>query len=176
MRSLLLVLTACVALTILPITAGAKAIAGVEICGADGCHPVDDAAFHAYLADGRPVQAPVAAAPFVTVRVSHAAPGVAAHTDQFTYLPSRGLVRAQGAPQWTKLYPRRRGEIDAIVAPVKPLPAAQLAGVVQPPAHAARADAPWWPLAGAAVAALAILALLARYATTALNARPRRSS
>ena len=175
MRSLLLALIACAALTILPTTSGAKGIAGVHVCGADGCHAVDDAAFHADLADGRPVQTPVAASPFVTVQVSHDAPGVAAHTEHFTYLPSLGLVRAQGAMQWIKLYPRRRGEIDGIVAAARPLPAAQLSGVVQPAAQAARADGPWWPRAGAGMAALALLALLARYATSALKARPRAS-
>ena len=173
MRPLLLLLTTCVALAALPATTGAKGIAGAEICGRDGCHAVDDRFFHAALTDGVPVSAPVAAAPFVTVRVMYTPhAGGAPPADRYTYLPSLGLVRPQGTTQWTRLHPRRRAELARLAAPVPPLPSAQLTGVVQPAPGEAT---PWWPLAGAAVAALVLLALLGRYATSALKARPRAS-
>lgn len=161
MRPLLPLLTTCAALATIPAPSAAKGIEGAEICGRDGCHAVDERFFHAVMTDGVPFTAPVAAAPFVTVQVNYISHGGAPPpTDRFTYLPSLGLVRPQGATQWTRLYPVRRAELDRIAAPVRPLPAGQLTGVVQP--AAADEATLWWPLAGAAVAGLALLVLLGR--------------
>ena len=174
MRPLLLLLSTCAALAAIPATSAAKGVAGAEICGRDGCHAVDDRFFHAVMTDGVPFTAPVAAAPFVTVHVTYTAHGGAPPpTDRFTYLPSLGLVRPQGGTQWTRLYPVRRAELARIASPVRPVPAAQLTGVVRPAPDEAT---PWWPIAGAAAAGLVLLVLLGRYATSAVKARPRASS
>ncbi len=95
--------------------------------------------------------------------------------ERFTYLPSAGVIRPEGATEWLRLHPNRRARLDALVAAIEPRPAAQLRGgaVVRP---APPGDAtPWLPNAGTIAAALALLALIARYATSALNARPRAS-
>jgi hypothetical protein len=178
MRTSLLVLLTCSALAAIPSVALAKGITGVEVCGADGCSAVDPAFFHAAMAEGDPFLAPVAAAPFVTVRVKHGeyrggAP-IRAHSERFTYVPSLGLVRPQGATQWIELYPVRRRELDKIVAPVRPLPAARLRGVGAPPQAASPGGGtPWSLIGGACAAALLLLVLLGRYALAAVRARPR---
>ena len=180
MRPLLPLVIAIAALAALPAAAPAKGIADAQVCGAAGCTTVDPRFFHAVLPEGDPVTAPVTAAPFVTVRVSwlHGAYARDEQLERFTYVPSLGVIRPAGETQWTKLYPVRRAELDKLVSPVEPLPAARLTGVVQPAATAPDGDGEtaWWPIAGAAAAGLALLALLVRCATSALNARPRPSS
>ncbi|CAN5293480.1 hypothetical protein BH20ACT16_BH20ACT16_09620 [soil metagenome] len=176
-RSLvLLLITYLMLAAAVPATSAAKGIAGADVCGADGCHAVDPAFFHAVMTDGAPLGAPVAAAPFVTVQVHHhRIPGQPARTDRFTYLPSLGLVRPQDATRWIRLYPMRRGELDKLVAPIAPLPANELTAVVHPATDTATQSTSWLPVLAGAAAALALLALLARYATSALKARPRAS-
>lgn len=98
-----------------------------------------------------------------------------APNDRYTYLPSLGAVRAQGETQWTRLHPARRAELAKIVAPVMPLPAAQLTGVAQPATGASGDGTPWWTIPAVVVATLALLVLVTRYATSALKARPRAS-
>ena len=182
MRPLLPLVIAAAALAALPAAAAGKGIADAHVCGAAGCTTVDPRFFHAVLPEGDPVTTPIAAAPFVTVRVSwrHGAYARDEQLDRFTYVPSLGVIRPAGKTQWTKLYPVRRAELDKLVAPIETLPAARLTGVVQPAAAAPGGDGDretaWWPIAGAAAAALALLALLVRYATSALNARPRASN
>ena len=179
MRPLLPLVIAAAALAALPAAAAGKGIVDAHVCGAAGCTTVDPRFFHAVLPEGDPVTTPIAAAPFVTVRVRwrHGAYARDEQLDRFTYVPSLGVIRPAGETQWTKLYPVRRSELDKLVAPIEPLPAARLTGVVQPAAAAPNSDGgpAWWPIAGAAAAALALLALLVRYATSALNARPRAS-
>ena len=177
MRPTALLLITCAVLAAAPSTSAAKGIVGVDVCGADGCHAVDEAFFHAPLTDGTPIVAPVTAAPFVTIHVEHhTPPGVPAPNERYTYLPRLGAVRARGETQWTRLYPVRRAELGKIVAPVTPRPAAaQLTGVAQPATSAAGDGAPGWTSPAVVVATLALLVLVARYATSALKARPRAS-
>jgi hypothetical protein len=176
MRPIPPLLIICAVLATHPSTSAAKGIAGVDVCGAAGCQAVDEAFFHAGLADGIAVGAPVAAAPFVTVHVAHhTAPGAPTHEERFTYLPSLGAVRAQGETRWIRLSAFRRAELDEIVATVTPRPAAQLSGVAQPAPDGPDDGAAWWTIAAVAAATLALLARFARYARSALKARPRAS-
>lgn len=180
MRPLLPLVIATAALAALPAAAPGKGIADAQVCGAAGCTTVDPRFFHAVLPEGDPVTTSVTAAPFVTVRVSwrHGAHARDEQLERFTYVPSLGVIRPEGERQWTKLYPVRRAELDELVAPVEPLPGAELTGVVQPATAAPDGDGETasWPIAGAAAAALGLLALLVRYATSAVKARPRASS
>jgi hypothetical protein len=171
----MLILIATAALIALPSAALAKGVTEAQVCGATGCAPVDDASLHAVMPEGDPTGTPPTAAPFVNVRLTiHDGPHGAPIEDGFTYVPSAGVMRPNGAEQWIRLYPDRRAELNAIVAATTPLPASQLTGVAPPPA-AADDGTPWWPLAGAIAAALALLALGGRYATSAVKARPRAS-
>ena len=173
MRALLFLSTAVVALVLLlPGAAHAKGLVSGQVCGADGCSAVDRASLRGMLPDADHADAPTAGAPFVTVRLTmrEGARGPL-HRERYTYVPSHGLLRFDGAPGWMQVRPAFRAELDRLAAAVAPLPAAKLAGVepappatAQPPASP-RADdgTPWWAIAGAAGAALVLLALLARY-------------
>lgn len=173
MRPILTLLIASATLAALPSAASAKGIVAAEVCGADGCTAVDNRWFHATVSEGDPLTRPVEAAPFVTLQVTFLHHEATPET--LTYLPSQGVIRPEGAPEWIRLYPNRRAQLDALVAPVEPRPAAQLRGAAVVRPAPAGDTAPWLPIAGTITAALVLLALLARYATSALKARPRAS-
>jgi hypothetical protein len=184
MRAPLFLPTAVAALALLPGAAHAKGLVGAQVCGAGGCSSVDRGALRAMLPDADHADGPTTGAPFVTVRLTmREGRNGPLHRERYTYVPSRGLLRFDGAPGWMQVRPGPRAELDRLVAAVTPLPASKLEGIepapppaIQPPA-APQPDGgtPWWALAGAGGAALGLLALLARYATRSLNARPRAS-
>ncbi len=180
MRSLLPVLIAVALVAALPAGAPAKGISSAEICGAAGCRDVDEAQYHALFAEGAPTGPPAAAAPFVRVRftIEHG-PDAGGVTDAYDYVPSLGITRPVVPAtngDWFKLSVTSRMALDDVVRGVAPLSAARLTGIPLPVAPAgADGGAPWWAIAGAALAGLVALALLARYATSSLNARPRAS-
>ena len=186
MRSLLPVLIAAALVAAFPASAPAKGITSAEICGAAGCQDVDAASHYALFAEGDPTQPPAAAAPFVTVKLTlEHGPDAGGATDAYDYVPSLGMTRAVVPAvngEWVKLTPTSRAALDEAVRGIEPLPAARLTGIPLPvdpadPVAPAGDDggAPWWAIAGAALAGIVALALLARYATSALNARPRAS-
>jgi hypothetical protein len=179
MRSLLPVLIAAALVAALPASAPAKGITSAEVCGAAGCRDVDEASFYALFAEGEPTDPPAAAAPFVTVKLTIAhGPDAGEANDGFDYVPTLGITRPRFSTSnadWVKLSATSRMALDDVVRGVPPLSAARLTGVPQPVAPTGDGGPPWWAIAGAALAGLVALALLARYATSALNARPRAS-
>lgn len=179
MRSLLPVLIAAALVAAFPASAPAKGITSAEICGAAGCQDVDEAQYYALYAEGDPTQPPAAAAPFVTVKFTQQHGPDYEATDAYDYVPSLGVTRPVVPAvngDWVKLTPTSRAALDEAVRGVAPLPAARLTGIPLPVAPAVDGGGPsWWALTGAALASLVLLALLARYATSALNARPRAS-
>jgi hypothetical protein len=162
-------------------TALAKGVVGGQACGANGCKAISQQAAEALLAGGESSHPPPrAGVARITIRLELGAHGSSAPALEpivYDYAPSLGITRPHDelGVDWVALNRRARTLVDAAIADVQPLAAGRRAAI-----HAIHPQddddgSPWWLVPAAGLAGLALLGLLARYATSALNARPRSS-
>lgn len=171
MRRLLLFAIGCAAVLLAPSTASAKEIAGVSVCGSDGCQEVTDERLWPALVEGGPgANGPARPLAHFTVTIR-----VLAEDDEivewsYVAVPSRGLMQGDDG-SWMTMTPANRKALlgltqgrEALAAdempPGKDLPAARVDEVFSPaeaPAPAADGTSPWpWVGGGAALVALVL--------------------
>ena len=190
MRRSLLFAIACAAVLLAPSTASAKEIAGVSVCGDDGCREVTDEQMWPALVEGGPgANAPARPLEHFTVTIR-----VLAEHDEivewsYVAVPSRGLMQADDG-SWMMMTPTTRKALLGLtrgrvafepgeMPPGKDLPAARVDEVFSPAETTATAgdDASPWPwLGGAALMAVVLSFIAWRRRSSSTTSSPRRTS
>jgi hypothetical protein len=163
----------------LPAGAGAKGIpAAARVCGADGCHRVDQRAVREGFERFTDAPTPDAAEPFFTVRArARVSSGRLADVFAFDWLPRAGVARPSGARLWTRPDPVLAAALRRAAHGLTPKPAAEFGSVhAAPQARVVEVYAPATAERSATTttsrnAGLAVL-LLAGAAALAIRRRP----
>ena len=174
MRRLLLFAIGC-AVLLAPSTASAKEIAGVSVCGSDGCQEVTDERLWPALVEGGPgANGPARPLEHFTVTIR-----VLAEDDEivewsYVAAPSRGLMQAEDG-SWMTMTPAGRKALLGLtqgrepleagqMPPGKDLPTARVDEVFSPAetsaAPAGDGTSPWPWLAGGAALLAVVLGLI----------------
>jgi hypothetical protein len=174
MRRSLLFAIACAAVLLAPSTASAKEIAGVSVCGGDGCREVTDEQMWPALVEGGPgANGPARPLEHFTVTVRVLAEDDETVEWSYVAVPSRGLMQGDDG-SWMTMMPATRKALLGLtqgrvalaageMPPGKDLPTARVDEVFSPaeaPPPAADDASPWPWLGGIALVAL-VLGLLA---------------
>src|SRR4051794_18742787 len=135
----LVTLAAAATLFLAPaVTASAKELASIRVCGASGCTSFAGGGGHdaPILQSGAIIAAPATGAPFYRVTFRMAVPGSAPADGprwRVLYVPSKRAIRTgdprTGQPVWLALLPDQRAAFEKVVRGTEPLPASRLPGV-----------------------------------------------
>jgi hypothetical protein len=191
MRRSLPFLIACAAALLAPSTASAKEIAGVSVCGGDGCREVTDEQMWPALVEGGPgANAPARPLEHFTVTVRVLAEDDETVEWSYVAVPSRGLMQADDG-SWMAMTPMTRKALLGVtqgrvaldpgqMPPGKDLPTARVDEVFSPAettAAPAGDDASPWPFVGGAALVAIVLSLIAwRRRSRSTPSSPHRSS
>jgi len=116
----------------LPAAAGAKGIAALRVCGANGCHAVDPAAVREGFERFSDAPTPDAAEPFFTIRArARVSNGRLAEVLSFDWLPRAGVTRPYEARLWTRPDAVLAAALHRAAHGLRAKPAAELGSVDQ---------------------------------------------
>lgn len=191
MRRSLLFAIACAAVLLAPSTASAKEIAGVSVCGEDGCREVTDEQIWPALVEGGPgANAPARPLEHFTVTIRVLAEDDEVVEWSYVAVPSRGLMQADDG-SWMTMTPTTRKALLRLtqgrvalepgqMPPGKDLPAARVDEVFSPAETTAAPvgdDASPWPWLGSAALMVVVLSFIAwRRRSSSTTSSPRRTS
>ena len=144
-----LLLTALLAIALVPASAVAKGVTSAQVCGADACTTVDDDSLTPDLMNtGSPTDPPSHASGWYRVRLGIGDGERTFETFTINVVPKAGVIRSDqelGGAEWTEMTAAQQAVYGEATANLAPLPAAKLKGITNPPIRAADQAPPTAP-------------------------------